>query len=128
MTKQQYPVDPGTRWEHRNVDRGPENDFTIVEVVRSSGDRGFFGETGQVYCFMPPCPRYPEWNAVVAVLYRRTGSTDIPTKMSLDQFRENFMPYGTVVTDLGKMTVTATRPSGGVPWWLLAAGAALLLS
>lgn len=102
----------GTRWEMRGVDRGPNNDFTVVDAGVET-----------VYCITTaPCPQ------PVFVLYRKTGSSDTPTKRYLDDFESKFMRYGTVVTDLGKMTVTAKRPSGGVPWWLLAAGAALLLS
>ena len=101
----------GTRWEMRGVDRGPDNDFTVVDAGLE-----------EVYCITSPCPQ-PTF-----VLYRKTDSDDEPTKRYLDDFESNFMPYGTEVTDLGKMTVTAKRPSGGVPWWLLAAGAALLLS
>ena len=101
----------GTRWEMRGVDRGPNNDFTVVDAGVET-----------VYCITSPCPQ------PVFVLYRKTGSDDEPTRSRLADFESKFMPYGTEVTDLGKMTVTAKRPSGGVPWWLLAAGAALLLS
>ena len=104
-------VTVGSRWEMRKVNRGADNDFTVTSVAPPLGP----GDVA-ITTYRP------------SVSYRRTGSNDIPAEMDYAEFLSNFMRYGTVVTDLGKMTVTAKRPSGGVPWWLLAAGAALLLS
>lgn len=100
----------GTRWEMRGVDRGPNNDFTVIDAGVET-----------VYCITTPCPQ------PVFVLYRKTGSDDEPTRSRLADFESKFMRYGTVVTDLGKMTVTAKAPTSKYPWMLFV-GAALLLS
>lgn len=109
LVERRVPV--GSRWEMRRADRGPENDFTVISVAPPLGLGDF-----AITTYRP------------SVSYRRTGSEDSPTRRDYSDFLSEFMPYGTVVTDLGKMTVNATRPSGDVPWWLLAAGTALLLS
>lgn len=95
------------------VDPGPDN---VFEVVRA----GYTEVTGGNQVAVMPTN---------VVQYRKDGSDDEVTTRPEDEFLANFSPLGTEFTDLGKMTVTASRSGDGFPWWLLAAlGAVLLLS
>lgn len=107
----------GSRWSMRDVDPGPDNDFTVVRsgyvhdpmateiaVVRSAEDRNM-------------------------VEYRLTGSDDQVTTRPEWEFLNEFEPLGPAPEVLEKQVVTAKRESGsGLMMLLLLLGAAFALS
>lgn len=104
-------VMPGSRWAMRDVDPGPDNDFT---VTRS----GYVHDPGEMRLAVEGLPEPKNW-----VEYHLTGSDDLDTKRPEDEFLQEFKPLEV----LPKQTVTAKRESG-FPWILLILGALVALS